>query len=143
MLLRRAHMHKRTESSHRDLILDIVRRTDEQPMTDAVFMRARASVPTISLTTVYRNPRRLVADGRLRERMFGGADVAADGPALIRHFKASLQAWTVDHVDVELRGRCPTCRNKIRSPKSPTPSPRVRPRTQRHPGRFPSSRSAG
>jgi len=129
-------MYKRAESSHRDLILDIVRRTDEHPTADAVFMRARASVPTISLTTVYRNLRRLVADGHLRERMFGGvsrfdahladhghlvctecgaiADVAADGAGLIERFQVASHSWAVDRVDVELRGRCPSCRKQLR-----------------------------
>lgn len=129
-------MHNRPESSHRELILDIVRRTDEHPTADAVFMRARASVPTISLTTVYRNLRRLVADGQLRERMFGGvsrfdahledhghlvctecgtiADVAADDAGVIERFQIAPHSWAVDHVDVELRGRCPTCRKKVR-----------------------------
>ena len=130
-------MYKRSESSHRDLILDIVRRTDEHPTADAVFMRARASVPTISLTTVYRNLRRLVADGQLRERMFGGVsrfdahledhahlvctecgaivDIAADGGAagVIERFQVPSRSWAVDHVDVELRGRCPSCRKRI------------------------------
>jgi len=134
MLARQARMQTRTASTHRELILDIVRRTAEHPTADAVFMRARASVPTISLTTVYRNLRRLVADGRLRERMFGGVsrfdahledhghmvctqcgaivDVAADGRELVEHFKSSAQPWAVEHVDVELRGRCPACLKK-------------------------------
>ena len=134
MLARQARMQKRIESTHRELILDLVRRTAEHPTADAVFMRARASVPTISLTTVYRNLRRLVADGRLRERMFGGVsrfdahledhghmvcaacgaivDIAADGRALVQHFQSSAPAWAVEHVDVELRGRCPACLKK-------------------------------
>lgn len=148
MLRPQTGMRKRTESSHRELIFDIVRRTDEHPTADTVFMRARASVPTISLTTVYRNLRRLVAEGRLRERMFGGVsrfdahledhghmvctecgaivDVAADGPALVQQLQPSVQAWAVEQVDVELRGRCPACVKKAdRAPQPRTPRRRT------------------
>ena len=132
-------MRPSSDLSHRNLILDIVRRTDRHPTADAVFMDARASVPTISLATVYRNLRRLVTEGRLRERMFGGVsrfdahleehghlvctacgaimDVAADGAALVRYLDAPVLAWEVEHVDVELRGRCPTCRGKAEPAK--------------------------
>lgn len=97
-------------------------------------MNARARVPTISLPTVYRNLRRLAAEGRLRERMFGGVsrfdahleehahlvctdcstivDVAADGAALAQHLNSPVHAWEVEQVDVELRGRCPACRRR-------------------------------
>ena len=132
-------MERRTTSTHRELILDIVRRTAEHPTADAVFMRARCSVPTISLTTVYRNLRRLVADGQLRERMFSGvsrfdahvqehghlvcvdcgtiADLPADGATLAQHFNTAAPAWAVDRVDVELRGRCPACRKRRNAPR--------------------------
>jgi Fur family peroxide stress response transcriptional regulator len=127
-------MRPRAESSHRELILGIVRRSDRHPTADDVFMSARGNVPTISLTTVYRNLRRLVTEGQLRERMFGGVsrfdahleehghlvcsgcgaivDLAADGHALTQHLQPTLEAWQVDHVDVELRGRCPGCQRK-------------------------------
>ena len=127
-------MRKSADVSHRELLLDLVRRSDEHPTADAVFMQARSRVPSISLTTVYRNLRRLVADGRLRERLFDGVsrfdahlaehahvvctecgaivDVAAESSALIAHLTPSLRAWQVELVDVELRGRCPTCRKK-------------------------------
>ncbi len=127
-------MRKRSDSSHRTLVLAIVRRSDRHPTADDVFMEARASFPTISLTTVYRNLRALVAEGKLRERMFGGVsrfdahleehshlvctdcgaivDVAADHAALVEQFHPPARAWEVAQVDVELRGRCPTCRKK-------------------------------
>jgi Fur family peroxide stress response transcriptional regulator len=131
-------MRPRAESSHRELILGIVRRSDRHPTADDVFMSARGNVPTISLTTVYRNLRRLVTEGQLRERMFGGVsrfdahleehghlvctscgaivDLAADGPTLTQHLKPTVEAWRVDHVDVELRGRCPACLRKAARP---------------------------
>src|SRR5438093_4303663 len=117
-------MQKRTESSHRELILGIVRRSDRHPTADDVFMSARANVPSISLTTVYRNLRRLVRDGQLRERMFGGVsrfdahleehghlvcrllvekkDLAADGQALTQYLKPAAHSWQGEHVHAEL-----------------------------------------
>ncbi|PYO66628.1 MAG: hypothetical protein DMD69_13430 [Gemmatimonadetes bacterium] len=178
MLAPRARMQKRTESSHRELILGIVRRSDRHPTADDVFMSARANVPSISLTTVYRNLRRLVRDGQLRERMFGGVsrfdahleehghlvclecgaigDLAADGQALAQSLKPAAPSWQVEHVDVELRGRCPTCVRKaergaytraapralITSHKSRAPSRQVRRETPRRPARSPPSDSA-
>lgn len=142
-------MRKSADVSHRELLLDLVRRSDEHPTADAVFMQARSRVPSISLTTVYRNLRRLVADGRLRERLFDGvsrfdahlaehahvvctecgaiADVAAESSALIAHLTPSLRAWQVELVDVELRGRCPTCRKKA-ARRAPRPGRRRAPR---------------
>lgn len=144
-------MRSRADLSHRDLILDIVRRTDQHPSADDVFMRARTSVPSISLATVYRNLRRLVSEGHLRERMFGGVsrfdghleehahlvctscgaivDVAADGAALVRQLDSSAPAWELMQVDVELKGRCPACRKK---PDVARSSRARRPRTRRH-----------
>jgi Fe2+ or Zn2+ uptake regulation protein len=143
-------MQSRADLSHRDLILDIVRRTNQHPSADDVFMLARASVPSISLATVYRNLRRLVSEGHLRERMFGGVsrfdghleehahmvctscgaivDVAADGAALVRQLDAPAPSWELMQVDVELKGRCPACRKK---PELPRPSRTRHPRSRR------------
>src|SRR2546422_9366784 len=143
-------MQKRTESSHRELILAIVRRSDRHPTADDVFMSARAHVPSISLTTVYRNLRRLVTLGELRERMFGGVsrfdahleehghlvctecgaivDIAADGTAVVRQLGQRAQAWEGAHVDGELQGRCPPGRRKasVKGRRAPAPSRRAR-----------------
>jgi Fur family ferric uptake transcriptional regulator/Fur family peroxide stress response transcriptional regulator len=133
-------MPPRADLSHRDLILDIVKRTDEHPSADDVFMRARSSVPSISLATVYRNLRRLVNDGRLRERMFGGVsrfdahleehahlvctscgaivDVAADGAEFVRQLDVAAPAWVLERVDLEVKGLCPNCRKKPEAGRS-------------------------
>jgi Fe2+ or Zn2+ uptake regulation protein len=130
-------MRSRADLSHRDLILDIVKRTDQHPSADDVFMRARSNVPSISLATVYRNLLRLVSEVRLRERMFGGVsrfdghleehahlvctscgaivDVAADGAKLVRQLDAAAPEWQLERVDLELRGRCPVCQKKADS----------------------------
>ena len=52
----------------RRLILDVVRATDAHPTAAFVYGRVRRRLPRVSLATVYRNLRRLSAEGFLRER---------------------------------------------------------------------------
>ena len=56
----------------RRLILDVVRATDTHPSAYAVYRQVRRRLPRVSLGTVYRNLRRLAAEGLLLER--AGAD---------------------------------------------------------------------
>ena len=56
----------------RRLILETVRATDVHPSASAVYRRVRRRLPRVSLATVYRNLRRLAAEGFLLERL--GAD---------------------------------------------------------------------
>src|SRR5713101_7866229 len=52
----------------RRVILDVVRATDTHPTAAIVFERVRRRHPRVSLATVYRNLRRLAAEGLLRPR---------------------------------------------------------------------------
>ena len=52
----------------RRLILDVVRATDAHPSASTVYRQLRKRLPRVSLATVYRNLRRLAAEGFLRER---------------------------------------------------------------------------
>ena len=52
----------------RRLILDVVRATDAHPSAAFVYARVRRRLPRVSLATVYRNLRRLAAEGLVRER---------------------------------------------------------------------------
>ena len=56
----------------RRLILGAVRATDTHPSAFAVYRKVRRQLPRVSLATVYRNLRRLAAEGLLLERV--GAD---------------------------------------------------------------------
>src|SRR2546423_1598080 len=56
----------------RALILEAVRATDAHPSAFAVYRKVRRRLPRVSLATVYRNLRRLAAEGFLLER--AGAD---------------------------------------------------------------------
>jgi Fe2+ or Zn2+ uptake regulation protein len=53
----------------RRVILDVVRATGTHPTAAFVFARARRRLPRMSLGTVYRNLRRLAAEGLLQERV--------------------------------------------------------------------------
>jgi Fe2+ or Zn2+ uptake regulation protein len=94
-------------------------------------MEARKVEPSISLATVYRNLRALVAEGRVRERQFLGisrfevnqrphahlvcrkcgaiADVQSDVSQLVKPFRRLSKGWQAEEVDLEIRGLCPKC----------------------------------
>jgi Fur family transcriptional regulator, peroxide stress response regulator len=52
----------------RRVILEVVRATDAHPSASLVYESVRRRLPRVSLGTVYRNLRRLAAEGLVRER---------------------------------------------------------------------------
>ncbi|HEV8254790.1 MAG TPA: transcriptional repressor [Vicinamibacteria bacterium] len=54
-------------SRQREVILGVVRSTMDHPTADWVYRQARRQLPQISLGTVYRNLKRLAADGLIGE----------------------------------------------------------------------------
>lgn len=67
------------QSRQRDLVLAVVRSTMDHPTADWVHRQARRRLPSISLATVYRNLKRLSADGSIREIHAGGHPARFDG----------------------------------------------------------------
>ena len=63
----------------RDVVLSVVRSTMDHPSADWVYRQARRLLPHISLGTVYRNLKRLAADGLIREMHAGGQGTRFDG----------------------------------------------------------------
>jgi Fur family transcriptional regulator, ferric uptake regulator len=63
----------------REVVLSVVRSTMDHPSADWVYRQARRRLPRISLGTVYRNLKRLAADGLIREIHAGGQGVRFDG----------------------------------------------------------------
>jgi Fe2+ or Zn2+ uptake regulation protein len=53
----------------RRLILEVVRATDAHPSASLVYEAVRRRLPRVSLGTVYRNLRRLAAEGLVQERV--------------------------------------------------------------------------
>jgi Fur family transcriptional regulator, ferric uptake regulator len=121
----------------RRLILDVVRATDAHPSAALVHRRVRRVLPRVSLATVYRNLRRLAAEGLLRERAEAG-ELRFDGNtdphdhftciACGRVYDVPTRAGSAaptrvmtaagfEILDrrVELYGRCAACRGRRRS----------------------------
>ena len=131
----------------RRLVLDVVRGTDTHPTAEAVHQMVRRRLPRVSLGTVYRNLRLLVALGLVKElpgphARFDGnlsdhhhftclacgriADV--DGPLTEPHSRAlvsrvaSSGGFSVTHHRIEFYGRCAACR-KMRGGRARRPPP--------------------
>jgi Fe2+ or Zn2+ uptake regulation protein len=121
----------------RRLVLEVVRGSDAHPTAEAVHQMVRCRLPRVSLGTVYRNLRLLVAEGLVKELpgpqtrfdcnlsehhhftcLACGriADVA--GPLTERHSRAlvsrvaSSGGFSVTHHRIEFYGRCAACRRK-------------------------------
>ena len=60
-------------SRQRELILDVVRHSDDHPTADTIYARVRAQDPKVSLGTVYRNLNLLCENGRLLKVPIPGA----------------------------------------------------------------------
>ena len=121
----------------RRLVLEVVRGSNAHPTAETVHQMVRARLPRVSLGTVYRNLRLLVAQGLLKE-LSGPhsrfdcnlsehhhftclacgriADVA--GPPTERHLRALVRqvassgGFSVTHHRIEFYGRCAACRRK-------------------------------
>ena len=59
------------KTAQRNLVFQIVSERCDHPTAQEIYERARASLPAISLGTVYRNLQRLVDQGRLLESKNG------------------------------------------------------------------------
>ena len=132
----------------RQLVLEAVRGSDAHPTAEAVHQMVRCRLPRVSLGTVYRNLRLLVAQGLLKElpgpyTRFDGnlsehhhfnclacgriADVA--GPVTERHSRALMSrvassgGFSVTHHRIEFYGRCAACRRKGRGKAVRRPAP--------------------
>ena len=123
----------------RRLVLEVVRGSSAHPTAEAVHQMVRRRLPRVSLGTVYRNLRLLVAQGLVKELpgphtrfdcnlsehhhftcLACGriADVA--GPLTERHSRALMSGvassggFSVTHHRIEFYGRCAACRRKGR-----------------------------
>jgi Fe2+ or Zn2+ uptake regulation protein len=125
----RIAVRARGAPSHRGLISRIVTESDRHMTADEVFVEARKAEPAISVATVYRNPRALVAEGALRGPQFAGvsrfdlnrephAHLVCTSCGTIADFDpgmAGLMEPITRHagdweIDLEVRGKCPDCR---------------------------------
>jgi Fur family peroxide stress response transcriptional regulator len=133
----------------RRLVLEVVRGTGAHPTAEAVHRQVRRRLPCVSLGTVYRNLRLLVAQGLVKE--LPGPHARFDGNTSEHHHFTCLgcgritdiehpltgpqarallsrvaagQGFSVTHHRIEFYGRCPGCRRKpARRPARRRPSP--------------------
>ena len=68
---------------HRKLIKEIIYKYRDHPTAEEIYLRARMEIPTINLSTVYRNLKEMVASGDLIEFQVDGEnkyryDIAED-----------------------------------------------------------------
>ena len=124
----------------RRVVLEIVRGTDAHPTAEAVHRLVRKRLPRVSLGTVYRNLRLLVAEGLVKElrgphaRFDGntsehhhftclgcGRIIDVAGPLTEPHSRAlctrvaAQNGFSVSHHRIEFYGRCASCRRKPRA----------------------------
>ena len=61
-------------SRQRNLILDIVRCTDTHPTADWVYQKAKETMPSIGIATVYRGLNQLVESGDIKKISISGSE---------------------------------------------------------------------
>lgn len=79
-------MANRRGSKQRDLILEIIQRTDIHPTADWIYEQARKVIPNISLGTVYRNLKLLKEEGLIQEVIVQGSSSARYDANLVPHY---------------------------------------------------------
>ncbi|HUG54194.1 MAG TPA: transcriptional repressor [Vicinamibacteria bacterium] len=118
----------------REVVLELVRSTMDHPSADWVYRQARRRLPKISLGTVYRNLKRLAAEGLIREVHAAGQGTRFDGNTGQHHHVRCLQCGRINDLPasvdtrreqaaaralnfrivghhVEIQGVCPGCQD--------------------------------
>mgnify|MGYP001565864125 CR=1 FL=1 len=128
--------HGRRVTDQRRLILEAVRGTDVHPMAEWVYRKVRRRLPRISLGTVYRNLKLLVAEGLIQELERAGFGRYDGNTTRHHHFTcqvcrhifdltvpvdraferrmASRMGLEISHHRIAFYGRCRACRAKER-----------------------------
>jgi Fur family transcriptional regulator, peroxide stress response regulator len=123
----------------RRVVLEVVRATDSHPTAELVHRMVRRRLPRVSLGTVYRNLRVLVAEGLVNELPGPGPHARFDGNTSDHHHftclgcgrivdvdgpltepdsralctrVAAQGGFSVTHHRIEFYGRCSGCRRK-------------------------------
>jgi Fur family transcriptional regulator, peroxide stress response regulator len=134
----------------RRVVLEVVRGTESHPTAEVVHRMVRRRLPRVSLGTVYRNLRLLVAEGLVKElpgphaRFDGntsehhhftclgcGRIVDVEGPLTELHLRALCRrvaargGFSVTHHRIEFYGRCAECRTGSSRPRRRRPENRV------------------
>jgi len=118
----------------REVVLSVVRSTMDHPGAEWIYRQARRRLPRISLGTVYRNLKRLAADGVIREIHCGAQETRFDGNTGVHHHVRCVACGRVNDLPltvdaareeaaaralnyrilghhVEVQGVCPQCQD--------------------------------
>jgi Fur family ferric uptake transcriptional regulator len=124
-------------TGQRQLLLEIIRRTEGHLDADEIYRQARQKLPSISLSTVYRSLQLFKALGQVEEHQLGGArryyeampqakhyHLVCLGCGRILEFKCSSaerlksrisreEGFKVTDAEVRLVGYCPECQQRL------------------------------
>src|SRR6266705_1845738 len=87
----------------RRVVLEVLRGSDAHPTAESVHRLVRRRLPRVSLGTVYRNLRLLVAEGL-------AAEIPGPHAEALRVRIAARTGLAITHHRIEFFGRCPQCR---------------------------------
>lgn len=91
-------------SKQREIILRVVRESDDHPTVDMIYTRARKSITNISLGTVYRNLNLLYEQGLIKKIKIVGDNERFDKTVVLHsHFICKNCGKVIDIMDENIR----------------------------------------
>lgn len=83
----KADVTAKRNTRQKEVVKDVVLSSSDHPTAETIYERAKAQLPTISLSTVYRNLTELIEDGKVREILVPNAPSRFDKTTRIHaHF---------------------------------------------------------
>src|SRR5688572_22086255 len=119
-------------TKQRDVVLRVIRASDQHMTANEVFVAARVSLPSISFATVYNSLRYLKETGHIAEIQFGNGasrfdritqrhdhaictqcgtltDIEMEHPEELVNRAAEISHYKPESLEFTLRGICPDC----------------------------------
>ena len=130
--------HEMGLTKQREVVLRVIRNSEEHMTANQVFAEARAKLPTISFATVYNSLRYLKEAGHIGEIQFGNGasrydrmtsshdhaicseceklvDIKMEHPTELIEMAAAYSKFKAGSLEFTLRGVCPECLGTDRS----------------------------
>lgn len=122
-------------TKQREVVLQVIRDSDNHLTANEVFDEAKSLLPTISFATVYNSLRYLKDAGHIAEIQFGNGasrfdkmtsrhdhalctkcgklvDMELELPAELVKFASEFSKFKLESIELTLRGLCPDCNQK-------------------------------
>lgn len=122
-------------TKQREVVLQVIRDSDNHLTANEVFDEAKSLLPTISFATVYNSLRYLKDAGHITEIQFGNGasrfdkmtsrhdhaicvkcgklvDMELELPAELVEFAEKFSQFKLESIELTLRGLCPNCNKK-------------------------------